>query len=209
MAANLQQEFEFSNSGKRKTPKQKQFEKTNMSLLLKFKEHVAEAHQKLHRNIFTEFTPAAMDKNLPAVAMVSYLRLFMIRDFPQLCGYATPSRFKLKTVDSNWVYLKKLDERFRPQNIETDENERIIHQVTSDRSDKGANIFFGYTEANQYGEITGVFAVCIDGDEEVWRIDIIRLDNDNREEAKLEPIKPKSGGPKLKDGAKIRRAKRE
>lgn len=208
MITNLPNLFGFTKLDKRKTPVQKEFERSNLDFLLKVREIIYESFQDLHTKVFSLFGPSDMDKNMPAVAMISFIRKGIIKYFPDYCRTATRKRFKLVTPNNEYVYVKKLDDNMRPSNIETNANNIILHQLTTDKKDKGPNIFVGYTTTSDYSTLTGIYAVCIDGDTVVWRTDISDLYNDQA--GAVVTMKPVGTPPKLKSGVvKVRRTKKE
>jgi len=140
--------------------------------------------------------------------MISFIRQAIIKKYPNYCSKATKRRFKLFTPNNEWIFLKKLRNNRRPSNIETAANNIILHQYTENERDKAPNIFLGYTEANGYSMITGIYAVCIDGKDILWHTDISTLEI--RETGILVSTKPKNDGPKLKDGVvKVKKTKRK
>ncbi len=208
MSTNLPNLFDLFKFEKRKTPLQQDFEQANMLFLLAFKRIVETSFQNLHSKIFTMFKPYDMDKNMPAVATISFIRQEIIQNFPEYCRSATPARFRLVTPTNEYIYIKKLDDNYRPSNIQTGENDLIMNQLTVSKKDKGPNIFVGYTSTHGNSSLTGIYAVCIDGPNLIWRTDISDLSRDNQ--APLVGIKPKGPEPTLKPGiVKIRKEKNE
>jgi hypothetical protein len=175
MTTNLPTLFDLSKCEKRKTPIQESFEEANLVLLSVFHAAVHRAFERVHNEIFTLIKPSAMDRNLPAVAMSSFIREIIIQRFPEYCAKATKSRFKLVTPNGEWAFIKKLDHKKRPQNIETYSNELILNQVTQDLKDKAGNVFLGYTSKGDNSKVTGVYAVCLEGKKQLWLTDITTL----------------------------------
>lgn len=207
MNTNLQLSFDFTKFERRKTKAEKDFKEENLSLLVMFRELVLQSHEQLHKSIFKMFLPTDMDKNMPAVSMNSFIRQGLIRLFPMYCFKATKKRFKLITDSRACLFIKKLNKKLRPNNIDTNANKLIINQRTDDSADKDPIIFLGYTTPPDFSVITGIYAVCINGKETAWRIDLADLGNSA---ALLTSIKPKGTGPKLKDGiVKVKKQKKE
>lgn len=206
MNTNLRYLFDPSKYVKVQVPEQKAFEEANAELMFAMEDLVIEGHKKLHTTILPLFKYEEMDKNLPAVAMISFIRQGFIRKYPQYCRKASRKRFRLITQNNEFIYLKKLDKKKRPSNIETHNNNLIIHQVTESKVDSLPNVFFGYTCSENYSVIKGVFAVCIRGKETLWVTNITDLRNQSG--GSLVPLTPtaptqlKPGVVKLKQNTK-------
>jgi hypothetical protein len=114
------------------------------------------------------------DKNLQAVIMSGFIRGELIKKFPGYCAKATKARFKMHNDKSGWIFIKKLTNKKRPANIKTIANDIIINQLTNSKLDKQQNVFLGYTASKNLSHITGVYAVCIDGDKILWVSDLIQ-----------------------------------
>lgn len=194
MHSNLPDLFGNTKVEKRKTPSQKQFEKANLALLLAFKEIVFESFQTLHDVIFPLVQSGGMDNKMPSVSMISFIRTQIIRKFPLYCEKATKGRFKLVTPALCNIYLKKLNLRLRPSNHQSRANDLILHQLTQNNKDRGGNVFLGYVTDKKFSHIIGIFAVCLEGPNLVWKSDIMELAI--RQEAKL--IRMKRRGDKFK-----------
>lgn len=175
MKTNLPFLFDPSKFERLKTPDQKQFETANLNLMLAFEDIVYDAHDQFHNKVLSLFKWGEMDKMLPAVAMISFIRQSFIRDYPSYCREATNQRFRLITDNGEYIYLKKLDDNKKPSNIETQSNNLILYQVTDDSSNKRPNVFFGYTTTEEYSKITGVYAVCLKGEQLMWVTNISNL----------------------------------
>ncbi len=194
MQTNLQFLFDLSKFEKRKTPIQSEFEETNLELLLAFKQIVYDSHSKLHSYIHTLFRPGEMDRNQSAVSMSSFMRQGIL--------------FKLISPNNENIYIKKLDHKKRPSNIQTINNNLIIFQLTKSSKDVQPNIFLGYTANENYSIITGIYAVCIEGKAVKWITNISLLGGSAQ--AQLESITPIGGSPKLKDGiVKLKKSKKK
>lgn len=203
---NLFGDFDFY---RQKTPNQKEFESKNKPFLLSFKDIVFEAFENMHQKIFPIFKPSDMDRNMPSVSMISFIRQGIIRKFPLYCRKADRKRFRLVTPTNESLFIKKLDDRFLPSNIQTFENQKILAQCIPGEKTKGSNVFLGYTVSKYYERLTGVYAVCIYGHSVIWITDISLLGG-RSESGTLIPITPKGNEPKLKDGiVKVRKTKKE
>ena len=106
------------------------------------------------------------------------------------------------------MYIKKLDSKTKlPSNIPTDESLMIYNQLTGSSSDSGCNIFLGYTVLDDWSNITGIYALCLEGEKIIWISDLI-----NFGEAELPPVitmKPTPIVPRLKVGAEKKRKERK
>jgi hypothetical protein len=206
MNTNLQLSFDFTKFPRRTGVAQADFEAANKKLLLFFRLLVYEAHLDLHRKIFSLFKPRDMDRNMPAVSMISFIRQGILKHFQSYCPKATKKRFKLITPNLECILIKKLNNKLRPSNIDTTNNKLIINQRTDEQADKLPIIFLGYTALPDFSRITGIYAVCIKGKEILWRTDI----NELGDQSLLYPILPKGTDPNLKDGiVKIKKTKKE
>lgn len=203
---NLNTLFDFTKYEKRKPADQKKFEAENKALLTAFIGGVHSSFKKLHTVVLKAIEPIDQDKNLCATVMSGYLAGFFKRRYASLCEKATKQRFKL-WIDNTNVYVKKLDEKTKlPSNIPTDESMRIYHQLT-DNNDKECNIFLGYTVNEAWAMITGIFAVCFEGEELLWITDLNNFGEDAQ--TPIVPITPTPIAPKVKPGAKRKKAQNE
>jgi Cft2 family RNA processing exonuclease len=197
--------FNPSDYEKKKTPEQKQFIENNLDFLIAFKEIIYDSHQDLHEIIFPLFKPGEMDNNMPAVSMISFIRKRLLRQFPLYCEKATTTRFKLLTPSNEYLFVKKLDDDKKPQNIRTVTNEKILNQCLEKNEDSNPNVFIGYSSTEKCDSITGVYAVCIKGEETLWIIDINTLSSGIQ--GIIVDMDPKDLTPKLKEGiVKIKKA---
>ena len=195
--------FDFSKFEKRKTPDQKQFEAANKQLLIDFKNFVPVCFKNLHKKVLSSIEPIDQDKNLHAVVMSGFLKGQFIRKYPHYCFKATKQRFKL-CIDYTNVYIKKLDEKKKlPSNIPTDESLMIYNQLTDTDKDKSANVFLGYTVTDDWSQITGIYALCIEGEEIIWISDL--KDFGEQPQTLVVTMKPTPTAPKVKEGAKKKR----
>lgn len=175
---------------------QTEFENETRTFLFDVRDYILQSFEDLNKKIISEFKFGEMDCRLPAVAMVSFIRKRIIAGYPYYCRNATQSRFKLTTPTGEYIYVKKLDENKFPSNIETTNNDKIIHQVTDSSTEKGCNVFVGYIAESDFSKIIGIYASCIKGDKLIWATDLNNLDNNNL----IINFDPQSGSPKLKDG---------
>jgi hypothetical protein len=197
MQPNLQFLFDPTKYERIKSPTQKQFEKANLDIMLACLSIVKDAFHKLHTLIFPLFKPGEMDKNQPAISMISFMKQGFIRLHPSFCRRATRSRFKLITPTDEYIYIKKLNEKKRPSNVRTKANDLILFQIANSiAKHKYPNVFFGYTVTPDYSKLTGIYAVCISGKDLVWYSDLNTLYN--KAQAKLVNIN--TSGTKLKPG---------
>jgi hypothetical protein len=200
MNTNLNTLFDFTKWPKRKPTSQRQFESENREIISSFIPAVHSSFKKLHTIVLKAIEPIDQSNLLPAIVMSGYLNGFFKRRYMHLCGKATKQRFRLLLNDT-YVYVKKLDEKTKlPSNIPTDESLRIYFQLTNTEQDKNCNIFFGYTVNEAWSMITGIFAVCIEGNEVLWLSDL----NDIQDSlsSPVTPLPPKPNKPKLKPNAK-------
>lgn len=198
--------FDFTKFEKRKTAQQSEFENSNRELIIDFKNFTYTSFKNLHKKILSVIEPIDQDKNLYAVVMSGFLRGQFLRTYPHYCYKATSQRFKL-FIDNTSVYIKKLDSKTKlPSNIPTDESLMIYNQLTNSESDLGCNIFLGYTVSDDWSQLLGIYATCIEGEKIIWISDLNTFG-----ESELPPIvelKPKPITPRLKADAKKKR-KRE
>lgn len=204
----LQTLFDLGEIEKRKTPKEKKFQEENLDLLKEFSAAVDYAFEMLHKHLFSIIKPKAMDRNLPAVSVISFIRQHLINKLPANCREATVSRFKLVTDNGQSIFVKKLDDQKMPSNIQTEANDMIINQFTIPGSDTGANIFLGYNTDEGFSKVNGKYAVCLDGENKLWAFDISTVIA--KKEATIIKFTTKSNKPKLKEGVvKIKKEKRK
>ena len=85
----LQTLFDLGKLEKRKTPNAQNFQKDNHELLVTFSLAVEYAFTMLHKKVFTVFKANAMDSNLPAVAVISFIKEYLIEKIPGYCEKAT------------------------------------------------------------------------------------------------------------------------
>jgi hypothetical protein len=196
MNTNLNTLFDFSKWPKRKPVGQKKFEKENRDTIFAFIGAVHSSFEKLHTIILKSIEPIDQAKGLPALVMNGYLCGFFKRRYMHLCGKATKQRFRL-IMNNTSVYIKKLDEKTKlPSNIPTDESIMIYFQLTATNKDKDCNIFLGYTANEAWSMITGIYAVCIEGDEILWLSNLNDLLEDTKQP--VMPITPVPMPPKVK-----------
>jgi roadblock/LC7 domain-containing protein len=208
MTTKVQTLFDLGKLEKRKTPTEQKFQDDNADLLNVFKDAVDYAFEMLHKKVFTVFKANAMDRNLPAVSVISFIKEYLIDKVPEHCRLATEGRFKLVTKDGQCIYVKKLDEKKMPSNISTTANDMIMHQFTASEYDAGGNVFFGYTTDEGYPKPTGIYAVCIDGNQKVWIFDIATIIK--KAQSPVIKLTTKANKPKLKEGVvKIKKDKRK
>jgi hypothetical protein len=204
--SNLNTLFDFSKFEKRKPIEQKQFEKANAQLLRDFREFVPTCFEKLHKKVLANIEPIDQDRNLHAVVMNGFLKGQFIRKYPHLCYKATRQRFRL-FVDNTNVFVKKLDEKTKfPSNIPTDQSLMIYNQLTDSTSDKHTNVFLGYTVREDWSKITGVYAVCIEGEEIIWISDLNTF-GEEQSTTPVIPMGPTPIKPKVKPGVKKKKTK--
>lgn len=160
---------------KRQTPDEAAFQEENLSLLLTFPSLTEECMEFKAKELLSRIPVDSRDRNLHAVLMSGLLKGKLINMFPHYCREATHGRFRLRTEKGQWIYVKKLDDKLRPMNIETEQNMNILNQVSFSKADKGANIFLGYTSDKGNSQITGAYAICLDGDVLLWGINLFDL----------------------------------
>ncbi len=206
--SNLNMLFDFSKFEKRKTANQIDFEQQCRQMLIDFRNFVPVCFKNLHRKVLSVIEPIDQDKNLNAVVMSGLLKGQLIRKYPQYCHKATKQRFKLY-IDYTSIYIKKLDEKTKlPSNIPTDESLMIYNQLTDSNNDIGCNIFLGYTVKDDWSMITGIYAVCIEGENILWITDLRNFAEE--EQLPIITLRPRPNTPKVKSGAKKKElAKRE
>jgi len=191
--------FDDSDYQKKATPSENKFKKNNIALLRTYRDAVEYAFQNLHQKVFTVFKPNAMDRNLPSVAISSFIRDYFITNMPFNCKDATTGRFKLTTNSGEYIYLKRLYENLMPSNIETTENDIILNQCFKPGQSDKANIFLGYQTDDGYPNATGIFAVCIRVDKIEWAFNINSV-LQQKENSLYVKIKNVENKPKLKEG---------
>lgn len=175
MSTKLMYLFDPAKYARLTVPEQEKFQKENENLMFAMEDAVYDALKSYQKEILPLFRRGGMDNNMPAVSMISFIKQAFITRFPQYCREATKARFRLITDSGEHIYLKKLNRKKRPQNIPTENNNRILYQVTDHSKTNRPNVFFGYTCTNNYSSITGVYAICIKGEEIVWVTDISSL----------------------------------
>jgi len=188
--------FDLSKFEKRRTSSQDEFEKNNHNLLIDFPEMVHLGHKRLHDDILSKIELRSRDNKLNATAMSGFLRGQLIEKYPNYCAKATKSRFKMHNDKSEWIFVKKLTSKKRPANIPTIANQVIINQLTDSDSDTQQNVFLGYTASKNLSHITGIYAVCIDGNKILWISDLIQY----AKKEKLNPSIDITKQTKLKEG---------
>jgi hypothetical protein len=203
--SNLNTLFDFSKFEKRKTANQNVFEKVNDQMLIDFKNFVHLCFKNLHKKILSVIEPIDQDNNLHAVVMSGLLKGQFKRKYPHYCHKATNQRFRL-FIDYTSLYIKKLDEKTKlPSNIPTDISLMIYNQLTDSTSDSGCNVFLGYTVNEDWSMITGIYAVCIEGENILWISDLKNFGEE--EQSPVITMRPKPKAPKVKEGAKRKKAK--
>jgi hypothetical protein len=80
------------------------------------------------------------------------------------------------------LFVKKLDERFKPFNIETDTIERYNSQQSDDECDTLPITYLGYQVDEQYRHITGVYAIHMENGALSWKSDLSLLASENAPE---------------------------
>lgn len=196
--------FDLSAFAKRKPSEQIDFERDNLELLLAFPDIVRRSFDRLNSEIFPIIELRSRDRNLGAVIISGFLRGELITNFPDYCYAATKLRFRLISKKHEWIYVKKLDENRRPMNIPTRNNEIIMNQRSFSTRDLESNIFLGYTASQDMTYPIDVYALCIDGEKEVWCSNLLDLAVKN---IPIRTISTKKET-QLKDGTiKIKKAK--
>lgn len=205
--SNLNTLFDFSKCEKRKPLGQQQFEDSNRQLLTDFKNFVPQCFERIHKQILPLIEPIDQGNNLQSELMSGFLKGQFIRKYPLLCYKATKQRFRL-FVDNTNIYIKKLDEKKKlPSNIPTNESLMILNNLTDSATDTDTNIFLGYTTPADKSKITGIYAVCIEGDDVIWCSDLSNFGEG--EQSPVITMIPKPIMPKIKPGAKKRNTKNE
>lgn len=162
--------FDMSKYDRRKTLSQIEFEKTNKEVLLAFPAAVDWALKRTHEEMST-IEPICIHPNLPATHMAGFVSGKMKMLFPDQCPLKATRRFMMITRTS-CLYVKKLDKNLRPSNIETFESTVILNQRSTSSDDTLTNIFLGWTATEDYSQITGKYAVCIDGNNVLWYLNL-------------------------------------
>lgn len=183
----------------------------NKEFLIYYFKSANVAFERLHKEAFKIFKPSCMDSNLPAVAMNSFIREEILKIYSLNCKKATRRNFKIIMPNGELAYIKKLNSKDRPSNIPTKSNDLRIHQCSTKNVNDGTpNIFLGYKTSRDNSRLLKVFAVCIDGDNEVWKIDLSKLAAENIAFGLLTSINTKAKTrTKLKEGTvKIKRKRK-
>ena len=171
--------FDLSDLEKRKTANQQDFENQNLDLLTAFAGMVNRSFERLNSEILSTVELTSRNKHLKAIAVNGFLMGELIQSFPEYCRAATKVRFNLKTPTGEWIYVKKLFEdknkKRRPKNASTKNNTKIYHQLSDSETDTCSNVFLGYTALDDMTAATGYYAVCIDGETELWVSDLKTL----------------------------------
>lgn len=156
----------------RKLAIQKEVEQKNEALLCRFVELVDNSFKRLHKEIYSVIKPEHRDKNLAAVVMSGYLQGDLSYEYPMFCAHSTKQRFKMKINGSEWVYVKKLNEKRKPSNVKTNANDKILMQLSDSDSDVEPNIFLGYIADESMLEAKEILAVYIQNGTVVWCSDL-------------------------------------
>ncbi len=193
--------FNLDELEKRKTSNQQEFEDKNFHLLTALPDMVKRSFERLNKEILAITEIVSREKNLSADAISGYLKGELIKAFPEYCGEATPSRFKLKSPNNGeWIYVKKLFKckgGYTPKNGYSKNNEKIYNQRSDEPADISPNIFIGYVANDEMTDAIGVFAICKDGDEIKWVSDLSSLAAKQKTTMVMEVVKKET---KLKDG---------
>lgn len=194
--------FDMGKLAKRQTPEEEKFLTNNEALIRCYDEAVDYAFDMLHRKVFTVFKPHFMDNKLPAIAVSSFIREYLIDKMPVQCRNADHARFKLTTDTGEFVYVKKLDENLLPMNIQTEANDLILYQLTTSGSAAPGNIYFGYQTDQGFPYVKSKYVVCIDGSKLLWKKDIadLRVSGKFLKIAAHKSTQLKAGVVKLKKG---------
>ena len=190
--------FDPSEYDKLKTPVQEDFINTNLAMLCSFPDIVDKSFERLQKEILSTIEVGSRNRNLPSVVVSGFMVGFLKDLYPTFCR-EKDGRFFLKLQDNTKVYVNKLSNKFRPMGIDTKNRSKIVNQLTDEESgEEIGNVFLGYTSSEDNINNTGVYAVCIDGDTMLWRLDLRSLEAKNPNIDR--PLLPKPSDPRLKDG---------
>jgi hypothetical protein len=192
--------FDPSEYDKLKTPVQDDFLNTNMDLLCSFPGIVDKSFERLQKEVLSTIEVRSRNRNLPAVVVSGFMAGYLKELYPTLCR-EKDGRFFMRLQDHTKIYVKKLNAKFRPTwGKDTEINTLIVNQrADSDGEEKIGNVFLGYNSAEDNITAAGVYAVCIDGEEIIWRTDLRALAAGNIN-VPNKPLLPKNSPPSLKDG---------
>jgi len=83
----------------------------------------------------------------------------------------------------------------------------IINNLTDSDTDKGPNIFLGYTVNEEWSMITGIYAICAQGQSVIWKTDL--LDFGENDQTPIVTIRPTPVSPKVKPGVTKKKTKKD
>lgn len=185
--------FDLSDFEKRKLPSQNDFESMNENLLIQFQKIITDAFIRMNEEHLSHIEPSFRNKNLNATLINGFVTGKLSELYPERCSTTTGSRFRFKGYGNEWIYIKKLNDKKRPSHVKTLGSTVIENQLSEHgTNDLVPNIFLGYTANDTMTEETGVYAVCMDGDEIRWVTDIFSFirnkDKQSQVQIKSEPV---------------------
>lgn len=157
----------------RKSADQSKFEINYGDILYAFPEMVDTAFERLNKEIYPQVEPISRDKNMAPIMISGFLKGQIVSRFPVYCGVATNTRFRIQKENFEFIYVKKLDKKKKPSNIETQNSEMILHNVFSDLQDTSeANVFLGYISDHANTYAIEIHAVYLINKQVVWSTDL-------------------------------------
>ena len=145
--------------------------------------------------------PNYFNRNWHSVVMNGNIQGLLLDYFgPEKIRFGPKGRFYLHIPGISKIYFKKLDNRKRPQNVITENDQLIKKQLTDDIDDLSSNIFIGYVVNSLWSEIKGIHAVSLsDYNDLNWIVDFDELRQKTiTERIRLEKLERAEPQPDLK-----------
>jgi hypothetical protein len=183
--------FDVSKFESRKMAAQEEFEelhKEDMKEFLKIFQEAFEMTKAESKSKARHFK----NKNYNANVMNGNIAGLLLERFPNEVKEGPNDRVMFSRNGKFCIYFKKLDDRKMPSNVRTDYVELVAFQKTLPGGDKMPIVFVGYTVSDDWSELTGVYAVYIQGKKREW-VTIISDSNSDDSAVPMiggQPIKP-------------------
>jgi hypothetical protein len=186
--------FDTTKFEQRKTADQSEFEEVHKDELPVFYQLISEAFE-MTKVDSSQKRQHFKDKNYHAVLMSGNIRGLLLENFPGFVKEGANDRIMFCKQGKFCIYFKKLDDRKMPSNVKTEYSEMVAYQKTIAGGEKMPIIFVGYTVKDDWSELTGIFAVYIEGHQRKWVTVINKPDDKANLTIIANPVNPAAPKP--------------
>jgi hypothetical protein len=167
--------FANSQTQKRKTPDQQEFER-EFNEVLQYSEYCMNEALKMMHNERGLYPPHYRNKNWTATVMNGFITGMLTEKYPDKMKI---NQGVLRYVsDKAIIIFKKLSDKYYPSNIQTQKVGRERNQLFALGELSVPIVYVGYVTNDTYDKLNGTYAVCLDDWDEIqWISDLTEISN--------------------------------